>query len=121
MTRVAADLAVDVEVFHQLLAQGDLVIGLFISHIVNFLFRPNETLRLNMALKTPPHVQSGVLVNKSHLINATMALCATDAFVDVGGVVEVNEAGQIVDFDPAYGFIGAPAFANWFKNGGVGP
>lgn len=57
-------------------------------------------LRLPMAVHTPTHRQRSILFHAFHFLNFAMANLAGESARDVPTVVEINEFGQVVDFDP---------------------
>lgn len=76
------------------------------------LFWPKMRVGIAMTADAPGHRQLLSLVDRFHLIDAPMTRLAADARIDVHGMVEVDELGQVVDAlpgDPATGF---PALVN---------
>ena len=67
---------------------------------------------LTVAIKAPLHRHRLNLSDHFHLVDSTVTGNATDTFVDVGTVVEVNEVRQIVDSLPWNGFARLQTFAN---------
>src|SRR5205085_11937029 len=61
------------------------------------------------------------LIHERHLRYVAVTGRATDAFVHVYAVIEIDVVGQIVDARPLYGFARACALADRFKIGAVGP
>ena len=76
------------------------------------LFGPQVFVGVFVACDAPGHRQLLVLVHDFHLVDATVAADATDARIDVGGVVEKDVFGQIVDSFPLHALAGFPAFLN---------
>ena len=56
-----------------------------------------------MAVQTKGHAQRLGMVNFVHLIDLAVAFDATDAAVDMDGMVEINVIGQLVNLHPGMG------------------
>jgi len=65
-----------------------------------------------MALHTPLHQQRIGLKYQRHLIDLPVASRAAHTFVDMNAVIEINEIGQAMNFDPLDGLVAAIALAN---------
>jgi len=84
-------------------------------HREHFLLRPDELLWVAMTLETPLHIQRRDLISQRHQIDSPVTSRATDAFVYVNAVIEINEVGKVVYARPLDRLAGAPAFANGFE------
>jgi len=69
-------------------------------HIKNSVARTDIFLRLAMAIETPFHIERLRFLRQRHLIDASVAGRATDAFCDVNAVIEIDVARQIVNTIP---------------------
>lgn len=79
--------------------------------IVNGFEWPDVLLRIAVALQAKCHTQRLGMVNHFHLVDLAVALDATDAAVDVGGVIEIDVVRGGVNSDPwdrITGFIASP-------------
>src|SRR6056297_740070 len=76
------------------------------------LFRAEMRLGVAVAFNTPRHRQLLVLINHFHLIDSTMAGLATDARVDVRGMIEIDKFRQVVNSLPSHAATGFPALMN---------
>ena len=74
-----------------------------------------------MALQAPFHVQSIFFPHQRHLVNLPVAGLATDAFVNVYAMIEVDKIWKVVNASPFDGYIVAKTCANRFENGCFGP
>ena len=90
-------------------------------HREHFLLRPDELLWVAMTLETPLHIQRRDLISQRHQIDSPVTSRATDAFVYVNAVIEINEVGKVVNPSPPYWLAGAPALANGFEIRAVRP
>ena len=61
-----------------------------------------------MTIETPAHVKRVDLPHQGHQINAAMTCLAADSLVDMDTVVEIDEAGKIVNASPVNGLIVSP-------------
>ena len=104
----------------QLRAQLFLIGGRLPLHVEDLFLRPDEFLRLAMALKAPLHLKRRNLHRQRHQVNATVTGRAADAFVDVYAVVEIDKVGQVVDSRPLDGLPRPEAFAHGLKERAVG-
>ena len=82
--------------------------------------RAKMWIRVAVALNAPCHRQLFGLINRFHLVDAPMASLATDARIDVHGVVEVNELGQIMHPCPCHAPPGFPTLVNRGQLGAFG-
>ena len=53
-----------------------------------------------MTFQTPGHGEWFVLMNDFHFIDSTMAGNATDAMIDVSGMIEKHEVRLVVNLQP---------------------
>ena len=53
-----------------------------------------------MAIQTPLHQQRRHLIGERHLVDPAVARRAADALVHVNAVIEIDEAGQVIDALP---------------------
>jgi hypothetical protein len=90
-------------------------------HVEDLFPRADELLRLAMAVQAPLHDHGVDLLHEGHLVNAAMAGGAADAFVNVNGVIEVNELRQVVDALPMQRNAGRPTVADRLENGSIKP
>lgn len=74
-----------------------------------------------MTSDAPVHVQSVFLVHERHLVYATVAGGATDAFVDVDTVIEVYKIRQVVDAGPFQRFTAAVTGSHGLQDFGIRP
>ena len=65
-----------------------------------------------MALQAPTHRQWRGLIHNAHAIDPTMTTFTSDPFVDMNGMVEVDEVRQRVDAIPANGLTGGDTDSN---------
>lgn len=86
--------------------QRGLIFRLLVVHVRHFFARPEVRLRVAVAVQAPAHAQGLRLVDVGHRVDAAVTRLASDARVDVSRVVEVNEVGKVVDFDPLDRFVG---------------
>ena len=70
-----------------------------------------------MALHTPLHQQRIGLKYQRHLIDLPVARRAAYALIDMNAVIEINEIGQAMNFDPLDGLVAAIALANGLEVG----
>src|SRR5260370_2037427 len=98
--------------FSQLSTDFRLIIGSFPIHIENLIFGAENRLGISMALHTPLHQQRICLQYQRHLIDLPVASRAAHTFVDMNAVIEINEIGQAMNFDPLDGLVAAIALAN---------
>src|SRR6266480_2879015 len=80
-------------------------------HIENLIFGAENLLRVAMALHAPLHQQRVGLEHQRHLVDLSVARRAAHALVDMNAVIEIDEIGQAVNFDPLDGFIAAITLA----------
>jgi len=74
-----------------------------------------------MTLDAPLHLQRRIVKHQRHAIDRTVASVATNPFVDVNTVVEIDKIRQIVDPIPDQRLARAEAFANRLENRSRGP
>src|SRR5690606_6054970 len=96
MARRAGRQALDVVLTHELPADLELIAGRLVPHREHRLARTDEPFGRAVTLQTPLHLQAAHLLDAGHLVDASMARLAADTFLDVDGVVEIHEVGQIV-------------------------
>ena len=89
--------------------------------IDNSIRRSEKPLRLPMAIETPTHLKVARFPSERHLVHLAVAGRATDAFVQMDAVVEVNVIRQIVNADPFEGPAGLPALTHRLKDRRVFP
>ena len=73
------------------------------GQVSDFTHGAEGILGLTVALKAKRHAEGLVVMNLDHLVDAAMALDATDAPVDVNGMVEIDVVRCLVDAYPGYG------------------
>lgn len=105
----------DVPLLSELLADFFLIRRRFPIHVVNLVERPQNLLRIAVAIDAPFHQQRIGLENQRHLIDGTVAGRASHALVHVDAVIEVREIGKPVHFYPADRSVGSIALANRFE------
>ena len=121
MTSGAADAGVDVpfildgqadglrvdavEVFSLWVGSLERMVG-YPGQISDFTHGAEGILRFTVTLKAERHAEGLVVMNFDHLVDATMALNATDASVYVNGMIEINIVRCLVDSNPRYGSSG---------------
>src|SRR5260370_18955552 len=71
-----------------------------------------------MAVQAPLHQERAGVERQRHLVDLTLARRAAHSLIDMNAVIEIDEIGQTVNFDPLDGLIGAIALANGFEVGG---
>jgi hypothetical protein len=74
-----------------------------------------------MAIVAPLHVERIDLVHQRHLIHPPVASGASDSFVNMDTVIEINKVRKVVNSDPFKRFAGPIALANRLQHFGVGP
>jgi hypothetical protein len=99
----------------ELLAHFFLILGRFPIHIENLVSRTQIPFGIAVAIQAPLHIQRRSLEHQRHIVNRTVASGATDAFIDVNAVIEINVVRKAMHSDPLDGLIGAITFANWLK------
>ena len=67
---------------------------------------------MTVAFEAEGHAERLGVADLVHLVDAAVAFEATDAAVDVDGMVEVNEARQLVNLDPGHRLAALGALAN---------
>ena len=112
VTCCAAGLGIDLELLLELLAEllggSDAgVVGHVFGHILvavikieDLLERAQVLLGGTVTVETPTHGVGLGLIDHFHLINVTVTALTGDAAVHVGGVIEVDVVGRLVDADP---------------------
>lgn len=65
-----------------------------------------------MALQAKGHAEGLCLPHLIHFVNVAMTMHATDAAVNVHGVIEVNEIRHFVDLHPGNGFARLRTFSH---------
>src|SRR5882672_2594075 len=70
------------------------------TQIRDFVRRADVRRRVTMAVEAKTHAQGFVMAHFVHLVNAAMALHATDAARDMDGMVEINVVGRLVNLHP---------------------
>jgi hypothetical protein len=93
----------------------------FVGHVEHFRARANVALGMAMAVDAPAHIESVDFKSQRHLIDAAVTGRASDAFIHVNAVIEIDEIGEIVDSRPRNRLAGAITGADRFQNLGVGP
>ena len=61
-----------------------------------------------MAFQAPPHFQAGHLAELGHVAHVAVALCTIHFCPEMGFMIEVNESGQDIHFDPGNGLSPLP-------------
>lgn len=82
------------------------------GQVGDLVLRPQLQFGVAMALETEGHAEGLGVINLVHLVDPAVAFDATDAPVDVDGVVEIDEVGQLVDLDPGNGLAALGALAH---------
>ena len=82
------------------------------AEIGDFIRRPQLQLGMPMAFEAEGHAQGFGVIDFVHLVDAAMAFDATDPAIDVDGVIEIDEVGELMDLDPGDGFAAGGAFAD---------
>src|SRR6185312_1590875 len=112
VTGGAAGSRVDVVLLRELLA-GFLGIALRLPvHVRDLRDRPEVLFRMAVAAETEAHGQGGVLLDRRHLVDPSVAAHAADAFVHVDGVIEIDELRHLVDAPPLDRLVLNEALAN---------
>jgi len=65
-----------------------------------------------MAIQAKRHCSTAWHGTLRHVIDLAMAFDATDAAIDMHGMVEINVIGQLVNLHPRDGFAGGEALAH---------
>ena len=99
----------------ELLAHFFLILGRFPIHIENLISRAQILFGIAVAVQAPLHSQWRSLEHQRHLVNRTVASRATNAFIDVNAVIEIDVVRQAMHAHPLNGLIGAITFANWLE------
>jgi len=96
--------------FHcEFLAEFSLVCGRFSIHVENLIQWAKSVPRIAVALDAPLHQQGRRLEYERHLIDLAVTGGATNAFVDMNAVIEIDEIGKTVNLHPLDGLVGAIA------------
>ena len=98
--------------FHQFFPQRELIWRRPIIHAEHILARSNETLRCAVTFQTPVHVKGVLPPHQRHFIDPAMAGGATDSFVDMNAMVEINKSGKIMNAGPLDRLAGAKTVAD---------
>jgi len=101
----------------QLSTDFRLIIGRLPIHIENLIFRAQYLLGIAVAFDAPLHKQRVGLKYQRHLVDLPVARRAAYALIDMNAVIEIDEIGQTMNFDPLDGFIAAIALANGLEVG----
>ena len=110
----------NVVLLHQL--RSDLFLILRdVGHVEDLAARADVLLRRAVAVDAPLHRERRGLKGQRHLVDASVARGAADAFVDVDAVVEVHEIRQAVDAAPDDRRVRGVAGAHRLEHRGVGP
>jgi hypothetical protein len=81
-------------------ALGSLIARRLPGHVENLIARPNESLRVAMAIEAPFHVKGVHPPGDRHLIDAPVARGTAYSFCHVDAVIEIDIIGQIVNAVP---------------------
>src|SRR5580704_8230512 len=73
-----------------------------------------------MAVQTPTHRKRFFLVNDIHMVHLAVATHATDASVDMHGMIEIRKVRHLVDFHPVHGVPTLPTIPDCGQFGIVG-
>jgi len=112
---------VDLIFLHQPPPQRQLVFRRLPIHAEDMLTRSEKAFRLAMALQAPFHQERLRLPHQRHLIDPAMTADAANPFLHVDAVIEVDEAGEVVDSRPGDRPVGLEAVADRGQHGAVGP
>ena len=86
--------------FHEFFTEGGLIRRRYVRHVKNVFARTNETLGCPMALQAPIHIKSIFAPRERHHVDPAVTGRATDALMDMNAVIEVNEAGKVMNPSP---------------------
>ena len=70
---------------------------------VHLVARPNELIRIPVAIEAPRHRQGRLLVDERHLVDRPVAGRTADTLLHVDAVIEIDEVGQVVHARPVQG------------------
>ena len=90
---------VDVVLPDQFFAKRKLI-GCRPIQIKNFITRPDEFLRLTMAIETPFHIKRVRFPCEWHFVQLPVTRGATDAVIDMNAMVEKNKIRRLIDTVP---------------------
>ena len=105
----------------QLLAQRDLIDRGLVIHIEHVLARSHITLRGAVAFEAPVHIERVFPPRERHRVDSAVTGGATNALVDMNAVIEINEAGKVMDPGPLNRLAGAKTLAHRFQHRTVRP
>jgi len=69
-------------------------------HFRDITHRPQMIIRIAMAVQTPTHAKSLLLLNDFHLRNITVARFTSDTGVNMNAVIKIGVIGNLMHFDP---------------------
>ena len=92
-----------------------------VTHREHRLARPHVVLGVPVAVEAPLHLQAARLEHARHLIDAAVAGLAPHPLLDVDGVVELHEVGQVVHAGPLQRLPGAEARSHGLEEGAGRP
>src|SRR5438270_2622563 len=102
VARGAAGTGVDVVALCERPAGLDRITFRLPGHVGDLLDGPQVLLRMAVTIQTPAHRKRRCLLDRRHLIDAAMATHATDAFVDVDCVIEIDEIRHAINATPLH-------------------
>src|SRR5436190_14951750 len=106
---------------NQLSSERELIRGWRVIHAEDGLTRTHKAFRRAMTFETPVHVKCVLAPHQWHLVHTAVTRRTADSFMNVNAVVEVNEAGQVVNARPLNRTIRAEALAHRRQHWTVGP
>lgn len=121
MARRAGGQRPDVIFLDQLAAESELIGRRLILHVEDLIARTDELFGRAVALETPVHVQRIDAPRERHFIEPAVARSATYPLVQMDAVIEIDEAGQIVDPCPLNRLPGAEAVAHRRQSRAIRP
>ena len=85
---------------HQLTPENSLIDWRLPTHLEHLIFGPQKIFGMPVTIKAPRHMEILRFPGQRHLINAAMTRLATNAFIHVNTVIEVDEVRQAIDAVP---------------------
>ena len=101
--------------------RGYLIGGMFPIGVKGLVPWPDETLRVPVTIQTPFHVEGLFFPHQGHPPHTPVTRAATDPFVDVNTVIEIDKIGEVVNPCPFERDVGPEARANGLQDRAVGP
>ena len=121
VARVAVEKFSNLVLGNELAAKLLLIGRQLIIHLIYELAGPDVLFGRSMAIEAPLHVKCRGLGNERHLVHASVAARASNAFIDMNAVIEINKPGQIMDAVPRDGLSRPVTRADRLEHRAVNP